>query len=51
MSFEIWLNYLLINDNLDDDERENFRKKWRDTKTCIELTKMYKFSAKFDRDD
>lgn len=47
---DLWVDYIL-NEGLDDESGKNLRLKWRDIKHHVELSKMYKFSKKYERTD
>ncbi len=41
---------LLLDGKLDDDTRKTMRLNWKDIKRHVELSKMYKFSTKYERE-
>lgn len=50
INVEIWLEYLLYQ-QLDDDRKKKITSSWKEIKTHVELSKMYKFSSKIERED
>jgi len=50
INVELWIDYIL-NQQLTDDDNKKLRTNWRDIKRHVELSKMYKFSSKLERDD
>lgn len=47
---ELWIDYLL-SQQLDDSDNKKLRTNWRDIKRHVELSKMYKFSSRYERED
>ena len=47
---EVWLE-LLLNQQLEDSDKKKIKSEWKEMKRHVELSKMYKFSAKYERDD
>lgn len=50
INVQFWIDYLL-NQQLDDDDNKKLDKSWLDIKAHVEISKMYKFSTKVERDD
>lgn len=48
----MWID-LILNQQIDDDDRKKLRANWKDIRKHIELSKMYKFSTKIkhERED
>lgn len=42
---------LLLSGQLDDDTEKKMKLNWKDIKRHVELSKMYKFSTKYERED
>ena len=42
---------LLLEGKLDDDTKKTMKLNWKDIKRHVELSKMYKFSTKYERED
>jgi hypothetical protein len=53
INVELWIDYLLntLSLNNDNDSNEILTSKWEDIKKHVELSKMYKFSKKYERED
>ena len=47
---QLWIDYLIMDNNLSKDTKL-LQKRWIDIKAHIEISKMYKFSTKIERDD
>jgi hypothetical protein len=45
ISIDVWLEFFM-NEGFEDDVKKKFRAEWKDIKKHVELSKMYKFSAK-----
>jgi hypothetical protein len=50
INVELWIDYLLYQ-QLSDNEKKKLRISWREIKRHVELSKMYKFSSKYERED
>jgi hypothetical protein len=50
INVSLWIDYLL-NKKLDKKDQKKLRTDWKQIKYHIELSKMYKFSAKYERED
>jgi hypothetical protein len=46
----IWIEFLL-GGNLDSDTEKKMKINWKDIKYHVELSKMYKFSSRYERQD
>jgi hypothetical protein len=49
-NIDLWVDYL-INQGLDDSDKKKIKSDWKEIKRHVELSKMYKFSAKYHRED
>ena len=47
---QLWIDYLIQDHNISDDTK-NLKTRWREIKNHIEISKMYKFSTKIERED
>lgn len=47
---QLWINYLISDRHWSNDTSVLFRK-WREIRAHVEISKMYKFSTKIDRED
>jgi len=47
---QLWIDYLIQDHNISDDTK-NLTTRWREIKHHIEISKMYKFSTKIERED
>jgi membrane-anchored glycerophosphoryl diester phosphodiesterase (GDPDase) len=50
INVELWIDYLLYQ-QLSDNEKKKLRISWKEIKRHVELSKMYKFSSKCERED
>ena len=50
MDVEIWIDYLLYK-KLDNKEKKKLRTSWKQIKYHVDVSKMYKFSKKYERED
>lgn len=50
INVELWIDYLLYQ-QLSDDERKKLKSNWKEIRRHVELSKMYKFSSKYERED
>lgn len=52
INVSLWID-LILNQQIDDDDRKKLRANWKDIRKHIELSKMYKFSTKIkhERED
>lgn len=50
INVELWIDYLLFQE-LSDDEKKKLKTSWKEIKRHIELSKMYKFSSRYERED
>lgn len=47
---DLWVDFLL-NQQLEDNDKKNIKSEWKEIKRHVELSKMYKFSSKYERED
>ena len=47
---QLWIDYLVMDHHIDNDTKI-LRKRWTEIKAHVEISKMYKFSTKLDRED
>ena len=50
INVELWIDYLLFQE-LSDDEKKKLKTSWKEIKRHVELSKMYKFSSRYERED
>jgi hypothetical protein len=47
---DIWLEFLL-HQKLEEKDEKKMKSEWKEIKRHVELSKMYKFSSKYERED
>ena len=51
MNVEIWVDFIYNGNSITDEDGKKLRSSWKEIKRHVELSKMHKYTSKYERQD